>query len=145
MKKLYSDVIKKHLVTPYHFEKMPSLRTIKAYNPICGDRFEIFMEPGESLGKLYFHGFGCAISKASTSMMMETLEGKSRKEAVELCDRFLRFLRKEMQQQESSYSEEWQAFSGVHEFPERLDCAALSWQAMRKFLAAEHITSEQNK
>lgn len=136
LKKLYSEIIKEHNETPFHFEKRGNTKsTIKAHNPICGDRFEIYMDSDQrTVKELHFHGFGCAISKASTSILAKTLEGKPLKEALELCDHFLRFLNKELGDNELVLSDDFQAFKGVHDFPERYDCASLSWREMKKFL-----------
>jgi nitrogen fixation NifU-like protein len=145
LKKLYSEIIKEHNETPFHFEKREKPKnTIKAYNPICGDRFEIYVDSDRRMVKaLHFHGFGCAISKASTSILAKTLEGKSRKEALELCDQFLWFINKESGNNGLILSADFLAFAGVHDFPERYDCVLLSWREVRKFLEsmelAKHI------
>ena len=142
LKKLYSDVIKGHSEAPFHFEKRANAKnTLKAYNPICGDRFEVYLDfDQKTVMKLYFHGFGCAISKASTSILTRTLEGKTLKEALELCDCFLRFMNKELKDNELILSNDFLAFAGVHDFPERYDCASLSWREMKKFLESKVAT-----
>lgn len=136
LKKLYSEIIKKHNETPFHFEKRGDAEnTIKAYNPICGDRFEVYVDSDQrTVKELHFHGFGCAISKASTSILAKTLEGKPLKEALEVCEHFLRFINKESGDNKLVLSDEFLAFAGVHDFPERYDCATLSWREMKKFL-----------
>lgn len=134
LNKLYPIIIKAHATSPYHFEKRESADTlIKAYNPICGDRFEMYVNlEGNHIGPLYFQGFGCSVSKASTSVLVKSLEGKSVQEALQLCSRFLSFIANESSTDD--LPEEMRAFSGVRDFPERLDCAALSWREMKKFL-----------
>ncbi len=138
LNKLYSESIKGHNENPFHFEKpvVPST-LLKAYNPICGDRFDIYVALPLLAGKagitLYFTGFGCAISKASTSVMMKSLTGKSREEALEITDIFLRFLNKELRNNDLILPD-FEAFAGVHEFPERLECAELGWKEIKKFL-----------
>jgi nitrogen fixation NifU-like protein len=94
---------------------------------------------------LHFHGFGCAISKASTSILAKTLEGKSRGEARELCDHFLRFIDKELMNNELILSDDFLAFSGVHDFPERYDCASLSWREMKKFLESSAVDTKTQR
>ena len=66
LRKLYSEIIKEHNENPFHFEKISDAKNmIKAYNPICGDRFELYVDSQQNkIEKLHFHGFGCAISKA---------------------------------------------------------------------------------
>ncbi len=136
LKKLYSEVIKEHNETPFHFVKKENTKnTIKAYNPICGDRFEVYVDSDQrTVKELHFHGFGCAISKASASVLTKTLEGKPLKEALELCDQFLRFINRELRDNELILSDDFLAFTGVHDFPERYDCASLSWREMKTFL-----------
>jgi len=139
LKKLYSDIIKKHQETPFHFERKTNMQnTIRVYNPICGDRFELYMDCDlQTIGQLYFHGYGCAISKASTSVLVETLDGRSLSEAMSLCDNFLNFINKDLKNNEVLLQEDFKAFSGVHDFPERNDCAALAWREMKKFLESK--------
>ena len=134
--KLYSEIIKGHNETPFHFEKINNAQNIiKAYNPICGDRFELYIDhPENKISGLHFHGFGCAISKASTSVLTKSLEGKSLAEALDICNHFLRFIDHESADNELTLPEEFKAFSGVNDFPERYDCATLSWKEMKLFL-----------
>ena len=141
LRKLYSEIIKAHNETPFHFEKKGNAKnTLKAYNPICGDRFDVYVNSDQRMVKeLHFHGFGCAISKASTSVLAQTLEGKSLKEALELCDQFLRFINQETRDNKLILSDDLLAFTGVHDFPERYDCASLSWWEMKKFLESKGL------
>ncbi len=136
LKKLYPEIIKAHNEMPFHFEKrLNANEIIKAYNPICGDRFELFIErESERIAAIHFYGFGCAISKASTSVLVKSLEGKTQTEALAICNTFLRLIDKETQDEKVTLPEEFLAFSGVHDFPERYDCATLSWKEMKKYL-----------
>lgn len=136
LKKLYSGIIKVHNETPFHFEKISNAQsTLKAYNPICGDRFELYVDALENkITRLHFHGFGCAISKASTSVLTKSIEGKTPSEALKICNDFLSFIDKTSVNNALALPEEFNAFSGVHDFPERYDCATLSWKAMKTFL-----------
>jgi nitrogen fixation protein NifU and related proteins len=142
LNKLYSKTLKAHNENPFHFEKpgVPST-LLKAYNPICGDRFEIYISPPitdhRSLITMSFTGFGCAISKASTSVLMKSLTGKSREEALEITDVFLRYLNKELRNNDLILPD-FAAFAGVHDFPERLECAALAWKEIKKFLESRN-------
>ncbi len=140
LKKLYSPIIKSHNDAPHHFEKrMESTWVIKAYNPICGDRFELYLNQKEGkLEPIHFHGFGCAISKASTSLLTKSVEGKTIEDAKDICGDFLKFIDQEYSDG-LTLPEEFLAFAGVHNFPERYDCAILSWKELKFFL--EHITN----
>lgn len=136
LKKLYPEIIKAHNEGPFHFEKRNDEgEVIKAYNPICGDRFELYANLGQNrINHLHFHGFGCAISKAATSILTKSLEGKTLDEALSVCNSFLDFINKKLPVDQSALPDDFLAFSGVHDFPERYDCATLSWKEMKKFL-----------
>lgn len=139
LKTLYPEVIRTHNAEPFRFEKRPEARvTLKAYNPVCGDRFEVFVNSGEDrIDDLHFYGFGCAISKASASVMVKTLLGKSLTEAQASCNTFLDFIDQKSGSGSLALPDEFMAFSGVHEFPERYDCATLAWKEMKKFLESK--------
>ena len=136
LKKLYTQVIKAHNDAPFQFTKIENApNVIKAYNPICGDRFEIYVDADSTeINAIHFHGFGCAISKASTSVMTKNLNGKKLSEAIFICDEFLKFINKEISADELILKDEFLAFSGVHDFPERYDCATLSWKVVKEYL-----------
>lgn len=142
LKKLYPEIIKAHNTAPYHFQKREhDGEAVKAYNPICGDRFEVFIKwDVNKISELHFYGFGCSVSKASTSVLTKSLEGKTIDEAFALCDNFLKFITKEKSADALHLPEEFIAFSGVHDFPERLECAALSWREIKKFLESKKST-----
>ncbi|UZR97863.1 Fe-S cluster assembly sulfur transfer protein SufU [Chondrinema litorale] len=131
---LYHEVIKKHNKEPYHFEKVPTATlSLRANNPICGDRFDLFIDADKDiLDDLHFHGFGCAISKASSSIMIQTLEGKSYEEAIDICSNFLAYIHNELEGE--VYSVDFEAFEALQTQTARLDCAALSWKTMLEFL-----------
>lgn len=140
LKKLYPEILKAHNHSPYHFEKREGAdKVIKAYNPICGDRFEVYINHNEenNMNQLHFYGLGCSVSKASTSVLTKVLEGKTTDEALILCDNFLSYINKKSVADTLDLPEEFLAFSGVHDFPERLDCAALAWREMKKYLESK--------
>src|SRR6185295_20365105 len=85
-------------------------------------------------GEIYFHGFGCAISKASTSFLAKVISGKQTPEALALCNEFLDFIDKKIDARQLTLGNDCLAFAGVHDFPERYDCVTLSWKAMKKYL-----------
>ena len=91
LKTLYKSVIIKHNSEPFSFEKKENAtHVLKAYNPICGDRFELFFEVKNGvIEDLTFHGFGCAISKASTSVLVKNLVGKDFVKALLRLDKTL--------------------------------------------------------
>ena len=107
--------------------------TVRAYNPICGDRFEFY--PEVSRGKitaLHFHGYGCAVSMASGSVLVKLLSGKDIDEALSICNSYFDFLHQ--QQNDQEVPEEFLAFKAVRDFPARYDCAAMAWKEVKNFL-----------
>ncbi len=136
LKKLYSEIIRHHNENPFHFQKMEQApHILKAYNPVCGDRFELYLTSEDNrISQIHFHGFGCAVSKASTSIMVKSLEGKSLQEANTICNDYLGFIQQERMESRPDLADDFKAFSGVHDFPERRECATLSWIEMQKFI-----------
>jgi nitrogen fixation protein NifU and related proteins len=134
LNKLYDPVIKAHHANPYHFEKIADAsNTIKAYNPVCGDRYDFFADVADQkIINLHFHGFGCAVSMAAGSVLVKSLEGKSIDEAISLCNSYLDLLNGK--QSSIKTPEEYRAFMAVRDFPARYECAAMAWMEMRKFL-----------
>lgn len=134
LKRLYQTVILENNNHPFHFEKREDATYIvEAYNQICGDRFKIYFEVEDSkIAKVSFHGFGCAISKASTSIMLRYLDGKSLEEGMEIMKSFLEVIKTEGKL-EGDISEDFRAFSAAKSFPGRLKCATLSWEEMNTF------------
>lgn len=135
LKKLYKDVILEHNKNPFFYEKKEEATyVLKAYNQLCGDRFELYFEVKEGvIADLTFHGFGCAISKASTSVLVKNLKGKTLEEALELCQKF-QIVVSEDETTSSNLGEEFEAFSAAKEFPGRLKCATLAWDELINFL-----------
>ena len=134
LKALYKTVILKHNKTPFHFEKNEkATHVLKAYNEICGDRFELFFEINNGIIKdAYFHGFGCAISKASTSVLIKKIIDRPIEEVKELIELFLNKITGTENMEEIN-DEELNAFSAAKDFPGRLKCATLAWEEMKCF------------
>ena len=135
LKKLYQSVILVHSREPIRYEKQPDApHQLKAYNPVCGDKYELFfaVEDGR-MKNVSFHGYGCAISKTSTSVLVKHLEGKAVEEAQEIWQRFLSLIKTDGPEVEST-EEDFQAFTAAREFPGRLTCATLAWEELDKWL-----------
>ena len=135
LKQLYQSVILKHHKTPVHFEKNEQATyVLEAYNPLCGDKFQLFFEIEDGkISQLSFHGYGCAISKASASVLVKKLEGQPAEEGLALCREFLAMLQDEEGAPEAD-DEELAAFTAARAFPGRMKCATLSWEEMGAFL-----------
>ncbi|MEZ4995207.1 MAG: SUF system NifU family Fe-S cluster assembly protein [Saprospiraceae bacterium] len=128
LNRLYDETILEENRTPYHYEKKPEADLIlEAYNPLCGDQFKLFLfTDGQTITSAYFHGYGCAVSKASTSILTRQLEGLSFEEAQGKCRDFLQWL---AQKTAPSFAvpKKWESFAAVRQFPGRLTCAQLAW------------------
>jgi nitrogen fixation NifU-like protein len=134
LNKLYDLVIKAHHANPYHFKKIvQASNTLRVYNPVCGDRFDLFVDMVDrKISTLYFHGYGCAVSTAAGSVLAKSLEGKSIEEAVTLCSNYLNLL--DGKGELIEVPEECHSFIAVRDFPARYDCATMAWIEMKKFL-----------
>lgn len=135
---LYQDIILHYSRSPRHFGTLQEYsHHIKADNPLCGDSYELFLQVDDDgiIRNASFQGAGCAISKASTSLMLDAVIGKSISEAENLFVRFHRLVKEpgspESQDQNMG---KLAAFSGVWKFPSRVKCAILSWHAMHEVL-----------
>ena len=135
LKKLYQSVILKHSKEPYQYQENEEAEyQIEAYNPLCGDRFKIYADIKE--GKLIhvsFHGYGCAISKAATSVLVKQFDQKSIEEALSLCATYKKITTPQSEEPTIN-NQELEAFEAARNFPGRLKCATLSWEKMEKFL-----------
>ena len=141
LSQLYQGVILKHNNEPFHFEKRPTAQhVIEAYNPMCGDKFKVFLDIENGVvTNATFHGYGCAISKASTSVLMKKIQGQSLDEVVKLVKDYFKIIEdnvtaSEVWQEGVSYDDELTAFAAAKDFPGRLKCATLAWEAMDEFL-----------
>jgi len=90
LKALYQELILQHNKNPIHFYPIEAAdHVLEAYNPICGDRFKVFLKLTEGhISEVSFQGYGCAISKASTSVMVEQMKGKRLEDVKKLIDVF---------------------------------------------------------
>jgi nitrogen fixation NifU-like protein len=144
---LYQEVILDHNRRPRNFHELPEAnRTAEGYNPLCGDRLKIYLRVEDGVIRdIGFLGAGCAISKASASMMTEALKGKSEKEAEKIFEAFHRMV---TDTAEGGFDPadlgKLAILEGVRQFPVRVKCASLAWHTLKAALAAksELITTE---
>ena len=135
LRDLYQEVILEHSKAPRNYRELkPADHRAEGYNPLCGDRFTIYLQMnGDSIQDIGFQGSGCAISKASASMMTQVLKGKSRKEAEELFQRFHGVVTGQ-NGSEGTELGKLAVFAGVSEFPTRVKCATLAWHTLQAAL-----------
>jgi nitrogen fixation NifU-like protein len=137
LKELYQQVILDHNKAPRNFRKIenPS-RFAEGYNPLCGDKINVYLNfYNDHISDISFQGSGCAISKASASLMTSMLKGKSRTEAEELFNRFHDLVTDKLgDNPDIEDIGKLAVFAGVREFPARVKCASLAWHTMMNAL-----------
>ena len=146
LRELYQQVILDHNKNPRNFREMEdATRRVDGYNPLCGDHYTVFLRTdGDTIAEVSFTGSGCAISKASASVMSSTVKGKSKEEAEHLFDTFHRLVTGDASGLSASDLGRLAAFSGVSEFPARVKCATLAWHTLRSALEGgdEKVSTE---
>ncbi len=139
---LYQSIILDHNRAPRNFRVL-ELADAKAegYNPLCGDQLTVWLKlDGDRIADLSFQGSGCAISKASASLMTTVMKGRTVAEAGKIFDSFHRMVTGAGGPADD-LPPKLAVFAGVREFPARVKCASLSWHALKK--AMEQIAAEQ--
>ena len=137
LRELYQQVILDHNKEPRNFQKLEGANhTAEGYNPLCGDQITVYLQvEGDMIGNISFQGSGCAISKASASLMTASVKGKTKAEAEALFHTFHKML---TGQTDSAFDPrelgKLAAFSGVREFPVRVKCATLPWHTLHAAL-----------
>ena len=142
---LYQDVILEHNRSPRNFHRMDDADGhAEGRNPLCGDQLTVWLKlSGDRVSDVSFEGSGCAISKASASVMSATVKGKSRDEAAKLFGVFHRLVTGDTSGVDAVELERLAAFSGVSEFPARVKCATLAWHTLNAALKGEGtVTTE---
>jgi len=127
---LYQQVILDHSKSPRNFQKLASAnRSAQGHNPLCGDQVTIYLEmEGDTIKDISFQGSGCAISKASASLLTTALKGKTKSEVKTLFDKVHEMVTSG--RVESEAVGKLTVFAGVHKFPARVKCAILPWHAV---------------
>lgn len=133
LRELYQQVIIDHSKKPRNFQKVEGAnRTAEGHNPLCGDHITLYLQVQDDvIRKIGFEGSGCAISKASASMMTDSVKGRTRAEAESLFEKFHHLVTGEGGLDDLG---KLAAFSGVSEFPVRVKCATLAWHTLRAAL-----------
>ena len=143
---LYQEVILDHNKNPRNFREIETAtQTADGNNPLCGDALRVYVEmEDERVKDVAFKGSGCAISKASASMMTQVVKGKTREEAEVLFDEFHKMVTGELDADaEENHLGKLKIFAGVLEFPARVKCASLSWHTLHAALTGEEVVSTE--
>jgi nitrogen fixation NifU-like protein len=115
-------------------------RKVEGYNPLCGDHYTVYVKlDNDIITDVAFEGAGCAISKASASVMTSTLKGKTKAQAEQLFQEFHRLVKGELDPTDHlDQLGKLAAFAGVSEFPARVKCASLAWHTLHTALESEN-------
>jgi nitrogen fixation protein NifU and related proteins len=131
LEELYQEVILDHNKRPRNFRAMEDGRKAEGYNPLCGDRMTVYLRVQDGvITDASFQGSGCAISKASASLMTESVKGKTLAEADALFDRFHRMVTAPPEVPVEDLGK-LSVLAGVRQFPVRVKCASLAWHTFR--------------
>lgn len=138
LKRLYHATVIKESKEPYHFDKGIRLGAeVLAYNPMCGDKYKLQIEQDQDgIKEGYFHGFGCALSKASTSALLSSIEGKTPQDVIEFCKSFIDAV--DGNGRHSFDQEVLQVMVELNDLGSRSDCIKLSWEALLAHLEEKH-------
>jgi nitrogen fixation NifU-like protein len=142
LRELYQQVILDHNKSPRNFKKLETANHYaEGYNPLCGDRIDVYVKlDDDKIEDISFVGSGCAISKASASLMSTMVKGKTIGEAEKIFEKFHHLITGKMDEEVNTDEVgKLAVFAGVREFPSRVKCASLAWHTLISAL------KEQNK
>ena len=143
---LYQEVILEHNKNPRNFREISDAdQYADGKNPLCGDALRVYVAmDGDTIADVAFKGSGCAISKASASMMTQAVKGKTKAEAEQIFDEFHSMVTGglDIETDENNLGK-LKIFSGVLEFPARVKCASLSWHTLNAALQGEDVVSTE--
>jgi len=127
VERLYKELILPESKEPYHFEKQDE-QHVMAYNPVCGDKYRIYTEKEP----MHFHGMGCALSKASASLLMRQLEQMPAVEQKEQIKHFIDAV--QSGQADDQLDKSLAVLVALKNYDGREDCILLAWKAMLEYL-----------
>ncbi|MBX3288963.1 MAG: SUF system NifU family Fe-S cluster assembly protein [Acidobacteria bacterium] len=143
---LYQETILEHNKNPRNFREIEGAdNEADGRNPLCGDALRVYVKmDGDTVSDVAFKGSGCAISKASASMMTQAVRGKTKEEAEKIFDEFHKMVTGELDiETDENHLGKLKIFAGVLEFPARVKCASLSWHTLNAALHGEEEVSTE--
>jgi nitrogen fixation protein NifU and related proteins len=147
LRDLYQQVIVDHHRKPRNFKKLAApTRSAEGFNPLCGDKVTVELElAGDVIRDIGFQGSGCAISRASASLMTADVKGKAIGEAQEAVAHFRAMLTDDADGEARERLGKLAVFEGVREFPSRIKCATLPWHTLAAALSGrgEPVSTER--
>ena len=143
---LYQEILLDHNSKPRNFRKLEEAnRSADGYNPLCGDQIQLYLKvEDDKIIDVAFQGTGCAISRASASMLTQSVKGQSVERAQEIFDAFHNMLTEPDAELDYDTLDDLECLAGVSEFPTRIKCAVLAWHTLRAALdgKTEGVTTE---
>lgn len=142
LSELYQEILLEHNNRPRNFRKVEDAsRTAEGFNPLCGDQITLYLRlEGDRIADVGFQGIGCAISRASASMMTQSVKGLNLEEAGELFGAFHRMITEPQSEPDCDLLGDLETLAGVNEYPTRIKCAILPWHAMNSALNNDPTT-----
>lgn len=137
MSKLYTELIMEHNSSKRNKRELENPdKTERGHNPSCGDEISLSVKfNGDIIEDMAFTGSGCAISQASTSIMIDLIKGKSKQEALSLVETFISMIKREITNEEELLSlEDAMVFQNIQNMPARVKCAVLAWHTLKESL-----------
>ena len=143
---LYREILLDHNSKPRNFRRRGDAnRSADGYNPLCGDKVELYLKVDDQvIADVGFQGSGCAISRASASMLTQSIKGQSVERAQQIFEAFHRMLTEPEAELDYDTLEDLESLAGVSEFPTRIKCAVLAWHTLRAALEQQSdiVTTE---
>jgi len=142
---LYQEILLEHNSKPRNFNKVDGAnQTADGYNPLCGDQITLYLKVVDGvIDDVGFQGSGCAISRASASMMTQSIKGQSLEKVEEIFEAFHYMITEPGGEIDLDTLGDLETLSGINEFPTRIKCAVLAWHTMNAALSGEsEVTTE---
>ena len=141
LKSIYREIVNEHNLHPqYKKELAHPTYCMQGANPTCGDDITLNMNVDDDgvIKEVSFTGSGCAVSQASTDIMLELIEGKTKDEALDFVQAFMRMVKGEASDEDIEMLEDAAALADVAHMPARVKCATLAWHTLEKILSGEN-------
>jgi nitrogen fixation NifU-like protein len=143
---LYQEILLEHNSKPRNFRKLdPASQSAEGYNPLCGDQITVYLDVADGvITDVGFQGTGCAISRASASMMTQSVKGQTLTQAIEVFDAFHQMMTEPDADLDYDMLGDLESLAGIIEFPTRIKCAVLAWHTLRAALEnkGDAVTTE---
>lgn len=140
LNELYQEILLEHNSKPRNFKKLEdATQSAEGFNPLCGDQISLDLQiaDDDTIADVGFQGVGCAISRASASMMTQIIKGKRKEEAQKIFDAFHQMMTDPDTDLDLETLGDLESLSGVVAFPTRIKCAILAWHTMRAALEGQ--------